>query len=412
MKTITLNIGNELLNGATLNTNSFELGHKLKVAGGHLDEARTIGDDEMAIVEGLKTLVGECDLLILSGGLGPTQDDITRQAVARFLKRELIYSEEAKSQLVALLTSKGKTFSEGQKAQLYIPEGCEILKNDWGTACGFSFKAKGTYVVVFPGVPKEFHGMVDSYVLPLFKEKGVNQKKSVWTWGWPESEQKKVFEGIKIPIEFIFSSLPQQAGVHLSLSWASSEREVNTAELSLEYSRVWKQIIESIPSACIVDKGGLPLEECIQAELSGLSATVSVAESCTGGGVGFLITKAPGSSEIFKEGFITYSNQSKQKQLNVSGEVLSKYGAVSEETVKEMVRGCLEASGADFACVTSGIAGPGGGSLEKPVGTVWTAVGSQNKIKTRLLKLSGTRDDIRWKAAYDVLNSLRLLLKN
>jgi PncC family amidohydrolase len=242
--------------------------------------------------------------------------------------------------------------------------------------------------------------MVRLHVLPGLAGDSILCEKKAWTWGWSEGSQRQAFAALALPAGFRFSSLPQERGVHLGLSVLCSpaERDRRVAELE----SAWSALLAAIPPESLVDAGGLALPEAVVSALKAKGATVSVAESCTGGGLGFLITETSGSSDVFRQGYLTYSNQAKTELLGVDPGVLSAHGAVSEATALAMARGCLERSGADYAAAITGVAGPNGGSPEKPVGTVW--------IHARLVSLRGDRNSIRWRSAYWALNQLRLLI--
>ncbi|MDB5050435.1 MAG: competence/damage-inducible protein CinA [Fibrobacteres bacterium] len=412
-----INIGDELLGGKILNSNQFDLARILAPLGHEIPFNLVIGDDEKVLARALDWAMGpqalvKPDMLILTGGLGPTRDDLTRQAVAGFLKRPVVESPEAMEWLAEYLAGYfGKPAAEmpwGQRIQASIPEGTRPLRNPVGTACGFAFEAHGIPAFAFPGVPSELDAMVRLHLLPGLQGDGVLLEKTVWTWGWSESAQRQAFAPLTVPDHFRYSSLPGERGVRLTLSClcAPSDRDRRGAELDL----LWREMLNAIPSEAIVDREGATLPQAVVKLLLAKKATVSVAESCTGGGLGFLLTETSGSSEVFHRGFLTYSNQAKSDLLGVDAAVLKSSGAVSEETALAMVRGCLEKSGATYAVAITGVAGPTGGTPEKPVGTVWIAVASREFAKARLFKLRGDRNTIRWRSAYNALNQLRLLI--
>lgn len=415
-----INIGDELLGGKILNTNQFDLSRIVSPLGHAVAFSLVVGDETADIGRALDLAGGphspfSADLLILTGGLGPTRDDLTRQAVAAWLGRSLRESPEALAWLeeflggLAAFAGRPKpSLGEGQRNQAFVPEGTRPLRNPAGTACGFAFDVHGIPAYAFPGVPAELDAMVRLHVLPGLAGDSVLLEKKAWTWGWSEGAQREAFASLVWPAGFRFSSLPQERGVHLGLSvlCRPAERESRAAELE----SAWTALLGAIPKEALVDAGGLSLPEAVVAALKAKGATVSVAESCTGGGLGFLITESPGSSEVFRQGYLTYSNAAKTDLLGVDPALLSAHGAVSEATALAMARGCRERSGADFAAAITGVAGPAGGTPEKPVGTVWIGVASKDRVHARLVKLRGDRNTIRWRSAYWALNQLRLLI--
>jgi len=415
-----INIGDELLGGKILNTNQFDLSRILSPLGHAVAFSLVVGDEVSEIGRALDLATGPhapspADLLILTGGLGPTRDDLTRQAVAAWLGRPLRESPEAvawlEEFLAGLPSSAGRptpTLAEGQRNQAFVPTETRPLRNPAGTACGFVFDARGIPAYSFPGVPAELDAMVRLHVVPGLAGDAVLLEKKAWTWGWSEGAQRKAFSALAWPPDFRFSSLPQERGVRLGLSvlCAPSERDRRSAELEA----AWASMLAAIPPEALVDAGGLSLPEAVVTALKAKGATLAVAESCTGGGLGFLVTETSGSSDVFRVGYITYSNQAKIDLLGVDPGILSAHGAVSEATALAMARGCRDRSGADFAAAITGVAGPTGGTPEKPVGTVWIAVASKGRVHARLVTLRGDRNSIRWRSAYWALNQLRLMI--
>lgn len=413
MKVGIINIGDELLSGKIVNTNQFDLAGMLVPLGHDISFNLVVGDDEELIAKTLDWVCGpNCflrpDLLVLTGGLGPTRDDRTRQAVARFLGSPAEEHPEALAWLGAFLRREISEIAPGQRSQAFVPGGAEALRNPAGTACGFRFQAGTIPAYAFPGVPYELEAMVKSHLLPVLTGDCILLEKTMWTWGWSEGAQSQALSGLALPASFRYSSLPGPRGVRLTVSClcAPSDRDARAAELDV----LWRTMMDAVPPEAKVDPDGATLPEAVQKLLAAHGATVSVAESCTGGGLGFLLTESPGSSDYFQQGFLTYSNRAKTELLGVDADLLERYGAVSEETALAMAQGCLERSGADFALAITGIAGPKGGSAEKPVGTVWIAVASKQSAQARLFHFRGDRNSIRWRSAYSALNQLRLLL--
>lgn len=409
-----INIGDELLSGKIVNTNQFDLARMLIPLGHDIPFNLVIGDEEDALARTLEWVAGPgCffrpELLILTGGLGPTRDDRTRNAVAGYLGRPVIEHPDALGWLRGFLRLDASAeLAWGQRVQAAVPDGSDPLRNPAGTACGFRFQVGDIPACAFPGVPAELDAMVRLHLLPELQADQVLLERTLWTWGWSEGAQRQAFAGLDFPDAFRFSSLPGIKGVRLTLSClcAPSHREDYAARLEV----IWGEMIRAIPAEAIIDTEGHPLPEAVLKLLSGQGATVSVAESCTGGGLGFLLTETSGSSAVFQRGFLTYSDPAKTDLLGVAPEILERHGAVSEETALAMVKGCLERSGASYAVAITGIAGPNGGTPEKPVGSVWIGVASERFAVARLFKFRGDRNTIRWRSAYTALNQLRLLL--
>jgi nicotinamide-nucleotide amidase len=409
-----INIGDELLGGKILNSNQYDLARILSPLGHEVAYSLVIGDEEKAIARALEWTAGAqalvpVDMLILTGGLGPTQDDLTRQAVAGFLKRPVVPSPEAMAWLGAFLGKSPEELPWGQAVQASLPQGTRALRNPAGTACGFAFLAGNIPGYAFPGVPAELDAMVRLHLLPGLQGDNVLLERGMWTWGWSESSQRQAFATLRVPDGYRFSSLPGERGVRLTLSrlCGAADRERSAAELDGH----WLRLQAAIPRQAIVDAAGAGLPQAVVDLLSAAGATVSVAESCTGGGLGFLLTEVPGSSAVFHKGFLAYSNPAKTDLLGVPAATLEAFGAVSEATALAMAQGCLERSGATYAAAITGIAGPGGGTPEKPVGTVWIAVATQGFARAKLLKMRPAgRNTLRWRSAYSALNQLRLLI--
>ena len=408
-----VNIGDELLGGKILNSNQFDLARILAPLGHDIAWNLVLPDDTARIARALENHLGpeayeRPGMLILTGGLGPTQDDLTRDAVAAWLGVPLVESPEALDWLGEFLGRPDAALAPGQRAQASVPAGTRPLRNPAGTACGFAFESSGVPVYAFPGVPAELDAMVRLHVLPGLQGDSILLERTAWTWGWSESAQREAFAKVRWPETFRFSSQPGERGVRLTLSRLCAPAEHDRAVSELEER--WQDLLAAIPREALVDASGAALPEAVVLALKSKGAVVSVAESCTGGGLGFLLTETSGSSDVFRQGYLTYSNQAKTDLLGVSPATIETHGAVSEETALAMAKGCLERSGADYAVAITGIAGPGGGTAEKPVGTVWIAVASREQVHARLFKMRGGRNAIRWRSAYAALNQLRLLI--
>jgi nicotinamide-nucleotide amidase len=414
-----LNIGDEVLDGRILNTNHHAMARFAKARGHEIGFACVLGDDISVLTAWLQNAsipnpssLPAVDLLLVSGGLGPTVDDLTREAFARALKVPLEENTEAMQQLADFLHRSVEELPEGQKVQALLPLGVRRLLNPTGTACGVVGVLGSVRVLVFPGVPREVTAMLDLLAAPLLEISGTQRlRREAWTFGLSESQQRECFKSIFIPEVFRFSSLPQWSGVWLSLEAVLTPDQVAAGDRAQKkFEKVWDSLLERIPESCLVDKQGLSLVHKVHALLLEKKAKVSVAESCTGGTLGHLITGTPGSSALFDEGYLTYANQAKINLLGVPESLLQNHGAVSEEVAFAMAEGARKRSGSDYALSVTGIAGPDGGTEEKPVGTVWVGIAGPQGTHTQILRLRGDRDTIRWRAAYSALNVLRLTL--
>lgn len=420
-----INIGDEILAGKILNTNARdlaqwlgELGHEvafmLTVADGVEPLAaalrQTLDEDSPATSDGQG---GRCDMLILSGGLGPTHDDLTRDALAAYLGADLVKSDEAEIWLAEFLRRPVAEIGAGQALQLLVPRGAVALRNTTGTACGIRFTHKGREqdcaVFAFPGVPREFRALFDAHCRPLLERgEGRLLRRRAVTFGLPESRQRDALRGFVVPAPFRFSSLPNATGVTLALETFAPAAETPRLEAMLDAA--WNDLLSRLPPECIVDRNGTPLPETVFRLLRERKATVSCAESCTAGFIGYLLTEIPGSSEVFERGFLTYSNEAKRDLLGVPEDALRVHGAVSEETALAMARGCRAASKSDYAVAVTGIAGPDGGTPEKPVGLVYVASVSARGETCARFQFREDRDGNRRLSAYAALNQLRLLI--
>lgn len=392
-----LAIGDEIIGGRRVNTNSAMVSRTFFEHGMPLEMHLAVGDDSKKMLQLLASLENRSGLLIVTGGLGPTRDDITREVFAKWANVPLVKSMQAEKWLRALLAQRGREWGAGCDIQTLLPQGAKALYNPVGSACGFVLKKGRLKVAIFPGVPKEFESMLslffDAYI---GKNKIAPMYRSVWTVGWPEALQVGVSAFEKLPKGMIFSSLPSEQGVQISLMDFSSA----SAERKNLFASTWKALVKAIPSDVLVKPFGLTARDAVTQYLHHNKQTLSIAESLTAGYTGYLITQTPGSSKIFNESWITYSNESKQKNLGVSVHSLKKFGAVSEQVACEMALGALKKSGADWALSLTGIAGPDGAVLGKPVGTVWVGVANKNEVTAKMFSIPGDRDLVRKRASF------------
>jgi nicotinamide-nucleotide amidase len=425
MKFGILNIGDELLAGKILNTNQFELARMLRPLGHDVIYGLVVGDEETMLVETLESALGSArggsgssatsrrlpkvDFLLLTGGLGPTQDDLTRQAAAAYLGVPMEEDAQALQWLCEFLNRPLADLPAGQRLQAAVPKGTRALRNPAGTACGFRFRGPdGTEVLTFPGVPAELDAMARLHLLPELSSDRILVEKGVWTWGWSEGNQRQALGNLRLPEGYRFSSLPGERGVRISLQCLCAPQEQGSRQTEL--AALWDTVLAAVPEESLIDAEGADLPQAVFNLLRARKATVSVAESCTGGGLASLLTDISGSSDFFHQGYLTYSNQAKTDLLGVDAALIKSHGAVSEETALAMAKGCRDRAHADFAVAVTGIAGPTGGTPDKPVGTVWIAVATGEIARAKKFQFRGDRKAVRSRACYAALNQLRLAL--
>ncbi len=410
MKAAILTIGDELLYGQTINTNAAWLGYELAAIGIRVMEALTISDEEAHILHGLEYMKQSADLIFITGGLGPTKDDVTKTALCKFFKTTLKPNPVILEALEDFFTKRGRPMLENNRQQAYLPESCTALKNTKGTAWGMWFEEGNKVFVSMPGVPYEMKQIMTEEVLPLIRKKYQLAHiihHHILTAGIPESflsEKLEKFES-ELPPDIRLAYLPSAGKVKLRLTGTGNVRaeiEVNIREQVEKIKAVAERYIYGYDADIFEAVAGkLILQE---------GKSMCTAESCTGGYIAHLITSVPGSSEYFKGSVVSYANTIKEQVLGVSADTMQQFGAVSEQTVVEMLKGACKVLDADYGIAVSGIAGPGGGTPEKPVGTVWVAAGAPDFYKTKLLNFPGNREqNIEW-TAVAALEMLRRLV--
>lgn len=414
MHAIILSIGDELVLGQTVDTNSAYLSAQLAAHGIGTLFHQTIADDQQAIVDALQYAAARGPLIIVTGGLGPTEDDLTRQALAQALGVDLVVHEPSVEAIRAMLEKRGRKMAERNKVQALHPRGSRVLPNRCGTAPGLHAQLGAAQVYVMPGVPREMYDMWAQLILPDILQhgpsRGVILTLKVNTFGLGES-----VVGEKLGALMDRGRNPKVGTtvadglVSVRIRSEFPDRAAAQRELDATLALVQQALGASV-FGCESDT----LQQALLTELQSRGRTLAVAESCTGGLVGALITEVPGSSAAFRGGWITYSNELKHSQLGVPRETLAHYGAVSGETAQAMALGALERSGATDAVALTGIAGPDGGTDDKPVGTVWIGLarreGGQARAEAQRYLFSGARDMVRDRAAKTALQLLRLQL--
>lgn len=382
-----LTIGDEILYGQTLDTNSQWMSAQLDAFGFSLVHRSTVGDVEEDILQGLDVASSGADIVLVTGGLGPTADDLTKPCIAKYFDVPLKSNTDALNELRILFEQIDRELSESNIAQTNLPANADYISNSLGTAPGMWIEDSGKIYISMPGVPFEMKGMMTNHVIPKLQaiyDLPVVTHKIIKTIGIGESwlaEKIGPWE-TNLPENIGLAYLPSIGQVKLRLTSVGNNQEEIKAQLDKEAEKL-------IPYAekYIYGYDSDEVEQVIGNLLKQKNLTISTAESCTGGYLAHLITSNAGSSDYFKGSIIAYANDVKQSQLGVSKDNLEKFGAVSEKTVSEMAKGVREKLGTDVGIATSGIAGPGGGTKDKPVGTIWIAVSIGDEIHTRELKL-------------------------
>lgn len=411
-----INIGDELLIGQVINSNAAYIAERMGSIGLPVDEIKMIGDDpeqiRKSIEEGFKTT----DLLILTGGLGPTKDDMTKDVIADYFNVGMVTDELTLNQLNTFMKERGIELSESNRRQSEIPEGSKALLNKNGTAPGIWVEKEGKVLVSLPGVPFEMKAMMEETLLPLlichFNTERVILHKVVQTIGVGESTLSDMLDAFEkdLPPYIKLAYLPRPGIVRLRLTAVGTSKEELENELSVKVDNLNK-----IAGEYIWSYEDNQIEEVVGYLLRKHGGQLAVAESCTGGFLSHLITSVPGSSDYFKGGIVSYSNEIKRQILNVREQNLKKHGAVSEPVVTDMAINTMGLFDVDYTIAISGIAGPDGGTQDKPVGTVWIAVATTTRMTTSQFHFgtAGGREVIIQRAAVMALDMLRKeILKN
>lgn len=382
MKLDILSIGDELLIGQTLNTNSYWISQQLTKIGFEIRQQLTVSDDEATIKYAIDEALKCSDVVLVTGGLGPTKDDLTLPVLNDYFGGELIQNDIIYQDIERLILSRGFKMNQNNKNQAIVSSACEPIRNEHGTAPGLWFEKDNKVVVAMPGVPYEMKAMLSDSVIPKLKAKYKLPEiihHMVYTQGLPESMLAELIEDWEnnLPQTIKLAYLPSPGRVKLRLSTIGNNR--NT--LQKEIDRVVVELNNIIPEY-IYSENTEFIQEVIGEMLRNKKATLSTAESCTGGFIAHLITEVAGSSDYYQGSILSYANEVKINQLGVNANDIEKYGAVSQQVVEQMAIGVQQKLKTDYAIATSGIAGPSGGTEEKPVGTVWIAVATPNGVKS------------------------------
>lgn len=399
-------IGSELLTPDRTDTNSLWLTAKLNEIGIEVKLKTIVGDDAARLEETMKDALKRSDIVISTGGLGPTEDDITRTISAKSIGRELVYHDELEIMLREKFRLWGREMPETNKRQAYIIDGAEILPNPNGSAVGMFIKIGEKFFVILPGPPRENQPMFENFIFPKLLEAAGEifvKRKVLRVSGLGESAVDEAISPIYKAYESVDTSiLFNKSEIEVQLT--AKNKSESEAEKILD--ELADKIAEKLGIAVFSMNGEL-MEEIVGKLLKEKGKTLSVAESCTGGLISERLTDVAGSSAYFIQGAIAYANEAKINTLKVSPEIIEKHGAVSTETAEAMAKGMRELAKTDYAVSVTGIAGPDGGTKEKPVGTVFIGYADASKIKSLKIVLTGDRFLIRWRASQAVLDYLR-----
>jgi nicotinamide-nucleotide amidase len=376
-----ITIGDELLIGQVVDTNSAWMAQELNKIGAWVGRRVAVGDAWTDIWNTLDEEAGKSEIILITGGLGPTADDITKPLLCEYFGGKLIVDEGALANVQYIFEKVlNRPMIERNLKQAEVPDVCTVIPNKRGTAPGMWFEKEGKIFVSMPGVPYEMKGMMSDYVLPAIQQHFALPfitHRTILVAGIGESflaEHIKDFEAA-LPVHIKLAYLPNYGMLRLRLTATGSAKAIVEPELQHRFDTLRQLVAE-----WMVADEDISLEAAVGKLLKERGRTVATAESCSGGYIAHLLTSIPGSSQYFKGSVVSYSNEIKEKILKVTAETFSSVGAVSEETVRQMVEGALPLLDTDYAIATSGIMGPDGGTGEKPVGTVWIAVGSRQKI--------------------------------
>lgn len=408
-----ITIGDELLIGQTIDTNSAFIATELNKLGIWVKRRVAIGDVKKDILQTLEEQSRESQIIIITGGLGPTADDITKPSLCEYFESKLITDESVLQNIRSIFEKIKKNLPnanmmlERNLKQAEVPDKCRVLQNLRGTAPGMWFEKDGVVYVSLPGVPHEMTGLMENSVLPALQKHFtlpaiVHQ--TLFTFGQGESllaETLRDFEA-SLPDYIKLAYLPNFGAVKLRLTGRGTNKEKLASEIRALFTD-----IKSLVKEFVVADEDITMQEAVARLLDKYGLSVGTAESCTGGYLAHLFTSRPGASASYKGGIISYANETKENILSVPHTTLLAHGAVSEETVKAMIGGALETLNVDYAVATSGILGPGGGTAEKPVGTVWIAVGNRKQVKTHQFSFRFDRKRNTEIAATNALNMLR-----
>ncbi|MEO9532082.1 MAG: CinA family nicotinamide mononucleotide deamidase-related protein [Crocinitomicaceae bacterium] len=408
MKADIITIGDEILIGQTIDTNSAWMGSELNKYGVSVRQITSISDNSHAIISTLENSLNEADFIFITGGLGPTKDDITKNVLTNYFRDELVLYQDICDEIEAYFTSVNRPFLEVNRQQAMLPKKAKIIRNDLGTASGMWFESMGKQVFSLPGVPYEMKGLVNK-ILPQLQEKfqlGDFYHCTSHFQGVPESILADTIEDIESEIlkeKISIAYLPSTGIVKIRLTGEQHQKESINDFLSEIEKRFPKNFF---------GRGDITIQQKIAQLLMAEKKTLGTVESCTGGALAQRIVSTPGSSAYYKGSIISYAYELKEKMVDVNHDELWEHGAVSAVVVEQMAKGGIEKLNVDYCIATSGIAGPDGGTDEKPVGTIWMAIATKDKVYSKKFSFRQNRERNIESAVVYGLNYLRIVIEN
>ena len=408
MKAEIIAIGTEILLGDIINSNAQYLAQELAALGIDMYYQQVVGDNESRILHAFEEAYSRSDIIITTGGLGPTEDDLTKEAAAKYFNKELLPHEESIEKIKNYFKFRERKMTENNLKQGLIPEGAIVINNNNGTAPGVIIEKNNKIMIILPGPPKEMKPMFEETVKPYLQKRSdsILVSRVVKILGIGESavanELKDIMDAQTNPT---IAPYAKEVGVMLRIT-----AKAKTQEEALNLIKPVEEEIKNRLGENVYATENINLEDVVAELLIEKKLTISTAESCTGGMIAATLINYPGISEVLLEGAVTYSNEAKHKRLGVKNETLEKYGAVSEETAREMAIGIAKTANTDVSIVTTGIAGPGGGTEEKPVGLVYIGVYVQGEVVVKKCIFNGNRSRVRLQATTTGLDTLRRIL--
>lgn len=399
-------IGTEILLGQVTDTNSGYIARSFVPRGWEVVRTVTVGDSRDAILRAVESAMRESDLVITTGGLGPTKDDITKGVLCQYFGGHMVYDDAVASNVERIFAKRGLKLNALTKNQAWVPSTCRVIQNQLGTAPIMWFERDGHVLVSMPGVPFETEGMLQreviGRVMSHFRPDQAYVHHTLLVSGLPESALAELLDDFEkaLPANMKLAYLPDPGYIKLRLD--ASFPVARRAEGAAEAECLVEQLKAILGPLVICDGDATPADALL-GRLRAAGRTMATAESCTGGNIAHCITSVAGSSDVYVGSVVSYSNSVKVNVLGVSESDINAYGAVSEQVVSQMAQGACRVTGADCAVATSGIAGPGGGSADKPVGTVWMATCVDGQVKTRLLHLPGGRQRVIGRASTEAM---------
>ncbi len=405
MKAEILAVGTELLMGQITNTNAQYISQKLNSIGIDVYYHSVVGDNSGRLKESLLNALNRCDLVIMTGGLGPTQDDLTKETVADVLEKKLVLHEESLERIKLFFDRMKREMTDNNIKQAYLPEGCTVIENNNGTAPGCIVEKDAKIVVMLPGPPKEMKPMLDDTVIPYLEQKSGYKTVSKYlrVFGIGESQlEDRIMDLVDAQKEVTIATYAKEGQVTVRLTTKCKTYEEAIFKIKPVEEEIAGRLGDNLYSTEDEE-----LEYVASKLLIEHGITISLAESCTGGMIASRLTDVPGISKVFNRGIVSYSNEAKMENLSVSPETLEKYGAVSRQTAIEMAEGVRKTAKTDLGISVTGIAGPDGGTDQKPVGLVYVALADKSGCDCRELRLTGNRDRIRNMTTLYVFDMIR-----